>query len=88
MKIIIPMNSDGSKVILENGQDITKELMLTKIEIIAEVGEFTRAILTVIPKMIEAEIAEGLFKDQLIKLKAISDPGAPPPYRIEPEEAP
>jgi len=58
LKIVIPILGHDMKVYLPDGTDITKDLKVSRIEVETVAGELTRAILTVLPSEVVAEIHE------------------------------
>lgn len=58
MKIILVPNGFESKILLENGMDITKEMNINSIEIKASANGITTAILTVYPSEVYVEVDE------------------------------
>ena len=60
MKIIIGKDiASPVKVLLDNGMDITADLMINAVEIKARCGDFTKAILTVYPSEVFIEMEDG-----------------------------
>ena len=60
MKLILGHDmATSGKVLLDDGTDITKDLMVNAIEIKAECGKLTHAILTVYPSEIVMETEDG-----------------------------
>jgi len=66
MKIFIKTSStildDEVKVTLNDGTDITPDLRISKIEIITQANEITKAILTVYPSEVLLETNDGEVK--------------------------
>jgi hypothetical protein len=59
MKIIIDQMGMDSKVLLDDGTDITKALRINAIEIKSRAGDKTKAILTVFPSEVITELENG-----------------------------
>lgn len=59
MKIVITKNGIDSKVLLDDGQDITADLRISSIEIRASADGLVKAVLTVFPSESTTELEDG-----------------------------
>ena len=62
MKITLGRTGVDCRVYTDDGRDITEDLFITKIEVYADARGDTRAVLHVLPMVVEAEIDDALVE--------------------------